>query len=94
MSSTAAVTHTARTDTRTNTPILLMGWLHDPALHFAQLTHAVREGQHIAACGIRISFLGAPWPAFGAGNVRSRCSICAQAVQGAWKGAGSRPGVR
>lgn len=73
---------------------LLMGWRHTVRADHDQLTHAVLPGSHTAQCGIVISVVGDPWPEPGAGTPLSRCSICAQAVQGMWKDAGTWPGAR
>ena len=77
-----------------STARLLMGWIHPIDIHRDQLTHAVLPGSTTAQCGVVISAVGAPWPKPGAGTPLSRCSICAQAVQGWWNGTGSRPDAR
>jgi hypothetical protein len=72
----------------------LMGWRHHLSTHHDQLTHAVLPGSYTAQCGVVISVVGGPWPEPGAGTPLSRCAICAQAVQGLSRDAGTRPDAR
>lgn len=73
---------------------LLTAWRHDPAMHPNQLVHAVEPGGHVAECGVEVAVFGRPWPDPGTGTLQSRCSICAQAVEGAWVGSGQISNVR
>ena len=77
-----------RTPASARTARPAMAWRHSVTTSRDQLTHAVLPGGHTAQCGVVVSVLGAPWPEPGAGTPLSRCSICAQAVQGWWKGGG------
>ena len=69
----------------------LMAWRHEVSARPDQL---VLAGSFTAQCGVVISVVGDPWPEPGAGTPLSHCSICAQAVQGMWKHAGTRPDAR
>jgi hypothetical protein len=73
---------------------LLRAWRHDLSVHPDQLVHAVVPGGHVAECGVEVTVFGLPWPDPAAGTLQSRCSICAQAVEGAWAAAGHNSNVR
>ena len=71
-----------RTADRHHQPV--MGWVDDPAVRAQQLTHAVPPGQTVAACGIRTTVRGDPWPDSMEQwhTLSGRCPICAKAVYG------------
>jgi hypothetical protein len=73
---------------------LLRAWRHDLTLHPDQLVHAVAPGGHVATCGVEVTVFGPPWPDPSTGTLQSRCSICAQAVEGAWAANGQISNVR
>jgi hypothetical protein len=76
---------TVYTEAAAPTVYLLTAWRHDPAWYGDQLVHAATPGAQVAECGVEVTFFGRPWPAPSTSTLQSRCSICAQAVQGRWK---------
>jgi hypothetical protein len=59
---------------------LVDGWREDPARNRNQLTHAVRPGKTVAACGARVEVTGQPWSHAGTPGSLGRCPICATAA--------------
>ena len=60
------------------------GWRTDPHANTAQLTHAVRVGQHTALCGTHITVFGERWPEPHSPTPISRCSVCTAAMDLMW----------
>lgn len=63
----------------------VMAWRHDPKTYPQQLTHAVHDGEYVAACGVVVTALGEPWPQPHTTAIACQCGPCAQGVDTAWR---------